>query len=58
MEVLMEDSETSVLSLQEYPPSKKNGTSHGGLVDFGSELTKNPPPCFSWTTVQGVVCGD
>ena len=38
----MEDLGTSVPSFP--PPQKKTRTSHGGLSDFYSELTKNTPP--------------
>ena len=44
LELLMEDLGTSVLSLSRITPSPRIGTSHGGLGDFGFELTKNPPP--------------
>ena len=40
----MEDFRTLVLSLPRIPSSLRIGTCHGGLKDFGSELTKNTPP--------------
>ena len=33
-----------ILGKPRIPPPPKIGTSHGGLREFGSEVSKNPPP--------------
>ena len=42
----MEDLGTLNLSSHRIPPPLPIRTSHGGLWDFGSELTQNSPPPF------------
>ena len=42
-DVVVKITQNKLYSWQRIPPPPRIGTSHGGLMDFSSELTRNTP---------------